>query len=115
MLCRQLVCLAVKKSKWYRDQFRKVKDYVMGKIRSFLHESSRVVDLTGLYQKHLRDLMVWVENNVTPTNSTVVVERQVEVPLSASARKGIQPVVELFVDASKRTQILSPDLTYRRM
>ncbi|KAF5679329.1 hypothetical protein FCIRC_6174 [Fusarium circinatum] len=68
--------------------------------------TSRVADFTGLYQQHLRDLMVWVENIITPPTPTnyTVVERQVEVTLSASVRKGIQPVVELFVDDSKRTQ-----------
>lgn len=105
---------------WYKDQVRKAKgsledhyrlyysdntDHVMGKIKA--PYTSRVVDFTGLYQQHLRDLMVWVENNINPpvpTNYTVV-EGQVEVPLAASARKGIQPVVELFVDSSKRTQV----------
>jgi hypothetical protein len=77
----------------------------MGKIEA--PYTSRVVDFTGLYQQHLRDLVAWVENNVnppTPTNYSVV-QGQVEVPLSASVRKGIQPVVELFVDNSKRTQV----------
>ncbi|RFN54518.1 hypothetical protein FIE12Z_1173 [Fusarium flagelliforme] len=105
---------------WYKEQVRKVKgsledhyrlyysdnaDHVMGPIKA--PYTNRVVDFTGLCQQHLRDLMAWVENNVnppTPTNYTVV-EGQVEVPLSASARKGIQPVVELFVDNSKRTQV----------
>ncbi|CAG7559043.1 unnamed protein product [Fusarium equiseti] len=105
---------------WYKDQVRKVKgsledhyrlyysdnaDHVMGKIND--PYTSRVVDFTGLYQQHLHDLMAWVENNInppTPTNYTVV-EGQVEVPLSASARKGIQPVVQLFVDNSKGTKV----------
>ncbi|KAG5761636.1 hypothetical protein H9Q69_007207 [Fusarium xylarioides] len=77
----------------------------MGKIGA--PYTSRVVDFTGVYQQHLRDLMAWVENNVTPPTPTnyTVVEGQVEVPLSASARKGIQPVVGLVVDDSKRTQV----------
>ncbi|KAF5684290.1 hypothetical protein FDENT_6795 [Fusarium denticulatum] len=120
MLCRQFACLPVKDLNWYKDQFRKVKgsledhyrqyysnnaDHVMGKIEA--PYTSRVVDFTGLYQQHLRDLVVWVKNNVTPPTPTnyTVVEGRVEVPLSTSARKGIQPVVELFVDDSKRTQV----------
>jgi hypothetical protein len=105
---------------WYKNQVRRAKgslrdhyrlyysdnaDHAMGKIKA--PYTSRTVDFTGLYQQHLRDLMAWVENNVnppTPTNYTVV-EGQVEVPSSASARKGIQPVVELLVDDSKRTQV----------
>lgn len=90
---------------YYRLYYSDNADHVMGKIEP--PYTSRVVDFTGLYQQHLRDLMAWVEDNVdppTPTNYTVV-EGQVKVPSSASARKGIQPVVELFVDNSKRTQV----------
>ena len=105
---------------WYKNQVLKAKcsledhyrlyysgnvDHVMGKIEA--PHTSRVVDFTGLYQQNLRDMMAWVEHNVvppTPTNYTIV-KGQVEVPLSASERKGIQPVVDLSVDNSKRTQI----------
>ncbi|RBR08942.1 uncharacterized protein FIESC28_10122 [Fusarium coffeatum] len=105
---------------WYKNQVLKAKgsledhyrlyysdnaDHVMGKVKA--PHSSRVVDFTGLYQQHLRDMMAWVENNVTPPTPTnyTVVEGQVKVPLSVSARKGIQPVVELFVDNSKRAHV----------
>lgn len=89
----------------YRLYYNDNTDHVMGKIEA--PYTSRIVDFTGLYQQHLRDMVVWVEKNVnppTPTNYTVV-EGQVEIPLSASACKGTQPVIELFVDGSQRTKV----------
>lgn len=51
-------------------------------------------------------MMAWVENNVDPPPPTEysVEKGQVKIPLSSGARKGIQPVVELFVDESKLTR-----------
>ncbi|KAM0547305.1 hypothetical protein ACHAPJ_010440 [Fusarium lateritium] len=89
----------------YRLYYNDNADHVMGKIEA--PYTSRTVDFTGLYQQHLRDLVEWVENRVkppAPTNYTIN-NGQVEVPSSAAARKGIQPVVDLFVDNSKGTQV----------
>ncbi|KAJ4253818.1 hypothetical protein NW762_010213 [Fusarium torreyae] len=89
----------------YRLYYSDSADHVMGKIEA--PYTSRTVDFTGLYRQHLRDLVEWVEKEVkppTPTNYTIN-NGQVEVPSSAAARKGIQPVVDLFVDNSKGTQV----------
>jgi hypothetical protein len=65
------------------------------------------VDSTVLYQQHLRDLSAWVENDINPPKPTnyTVVNGQIQIPSNASARLGIQPVVELLVGGTKRAQV----------
>jgi hypothetical protein len=104
---------------WYKNQVLKAKGDLQDHFRLYYSDNanhamgsveapytSRVVDSTGLYQQHLRDMMAWAENNVDPPPPTEysVENGQVKIPLSAEARKGIQPVVELFVDESKLTR-----------
>jgi hypothetical protein len=62
--------------------------------------------LPDLYQA-LRDVSAWVEKDVPPPPSTnyKMVDGQVEVPSTAGERKGIQPVVSLLVDGTKRAEV----------
>ncbi|XEV01129.1 hypothetical protein FSHL1_006416 [Fusarium sambucinum] len=107
---------------WYKKQVEKAKgglenqfrlyysdnaDHVMGYGNIKSPYTSRVVDFTGLYQQHLRDLSAWVENDVNPPKPTnyTVVNGQIEIPSNASERLGIQPVVELLVGGTKRAQV----------
>ncbi|KAM0345707.1 hypothetical protein ACHAPU_006362 [Fusarium lateritium] len=105
---------------WYKDQVHKAKGDLTDHYRLYYSDNtnhamwnidapytSRVVDFTGLYQQHLRDMMVWVEHNVDPPKPTkyIVEKGQVKLPSSATARRGIQPVVELLVDQSKLIRI----------
>lgn len=58
-------------------------------------------------QQALRDLSQWVEKGVLPPQSTnyKVVDGQVVVSLSATDRKGIQPVVDLTIKGKKRADV----------
>jgi hypothetical protein len=106
---------------WYKNEVRKVygddaddkfrlylsenADHHMGTIGTF--KSSRVVDFTGLYEQHLRDLSVWCEtgtNPSTPTNYTIN-NSQVQLPARASERNGLQPVVDLSANGGKRVEV----------
>ncbi len=68
--------------------------------------TTRVINYGGVLQQALRDLSAWVEKGVAPPASTEykVVDAQVEVPSTASERKGIQPVVNLKVNGGKRAE-----------
>ncbi|KAG7404779.1 hypothetical protein Forpe1208_v015387 [Fusarium oxysporum f. sp. rapae] len=90
---------------WYKHQVRKVygddtddkfrlhysqnADHQMGPVVG--SKSSRVVDFTGLYEQHLRDLSI--------CNS------QVRLPATATERKGIQPVVDLTINGDKQVEV----------
>jgi hypothetical protein len=104
---------------WYKNQVLKAKGDLQDHYRLYYSDNanhamgsieapytSRVVDFTGLYQQHLRDMVAWVENNVDPPPPTEysIEKGQIKIPSSAESRKGIQPVVELFVDESKVTR-----------
>jgi hypothetical protein len=70
-------------------------------------EETHVVSYQGVLQQGLRDLAKWVEEGVAPPASTPyeVVDGQVEVPATAAARKGIQPVVELRANGATRAEV----------
>ncbi|SPO00281.1 uncharacterized protein DNG_03126 [Cephalotrichum gorgonifer] len=69
--------------------------------------TTRLIDFTGLWEQHLRDLSAWAEKGVLPPDPTnyTVSHGQVEVPSSASQRLGIQPVVSLTAQGKTRTTI----------
>ncbi|GIZ48054.1 hypothetical protein CKM354_001112900 [Cercospora kikuchii] len=107
---------------WYSKQVAKAKGGIEDHYRLYFGENAdhamsrlgppftkRLVDWTGLYEQHLRDLSAWVEFGIeppTPTNYTVQ-DGQVRIPSAASERKGIQPVVELVVNGTKRAEVAS--------
>jgi len=68
---------------------------------------THIVSYLGVLQQALLDLSNWVENGVAPAASTnyEVVDGQVIVPEAAQARKGIQPVIDLQANGSKRAEV----------
>ncbi|KAL5592061.1 hypothetical protein FOVSG1_010950 [Fusarium oxysporum f. sp. vasinfectum] len=106
---------------WYKNQVKKAygdeadnkfrlhysenADHQMGPV--VVSKSSRVVDFTGLYEQHLRDLSIWCETGIypsTPTNYTIR-NSQVRLPATAPERKGIQPVVDLTINGGKQAEV----------
>jgi hypothetical protein len=69
--------------------------------------AARLVDYSGALQQALRDLSAWVEKGVQPPDETryKIVDSQVEVPVTAAERKGIQPVVELKANGGPRAEV----------
>lgn len=67
----------------------------------------RLIDFTGLYEQHLRDLSAWVENGTEPPSQTryTIENSQVKVPETASERRGIQPVAYFTVQNNTRTEV----------
>lgn len=90
----------------YRLYYSDSADHEMGPVAPEMQY--RLVDFTGLYEQHLRDLSAWVEKNIEPPPATNYQIRngQVDVPESASQRAGIQPVAHLT--AQKESQVGSP-------
>jgi hypothetical protein len=66
-----------------------------------------VVAYSGTVQYALRELSAWVEQGIVPPPTTQyrVRDGQVQVPASASERKGIQPVVHLKVNGGERAEV----------
>jgi len=69
--------------------------------------TTRVVSYVGVLQQALRDVSAWVEKDLAPPKSTAyeIVDAQVEVPQTAAARKGIQPVVTLTANGGVRAEV----------
>jgi hypothetical protein len=67
-------------------------------------DPTRTVSYLGVLQQALRDLSAWVEQGTPPPTSTTyrVADGQIEVPSTAAARKGVQPVVSLTADGGPR-------------
>ncbi len=72
---------------------------------------THTVSYLGVLHQALRDLSRWVEEGVAPPPSTSyeVVDGQVIVPVDASRRGGIQPVVSLTVDGDARADVAAGD------
>ena len=70
-------------------------------------DPTHIVSYLGVLQQALRDLSLWVEKGVAPPANTTykLVDGQVEVPATALARKGIQPVIELKANGSERADV----------
>ncbi len=67
-------------------------------------DPTRTVSYLGVLQQALRDLSTWVEKGIAPAETTAykIEDGQVIVPATATERKGIQPVVMLQTNGSKR-------------
>jgi hypothetical protein len=74
-----------------------------------LEDPTRVVYYTGVLQQALRDLSLWVEQNVVPPRSTNyrIEDGQVIVAQNAAERHGVQPVPILEVNGSDRADIVA--------
>jgi hypothetical protein len=70
-------------------------------------QQTHVVSYQGVLEQGLRDLSAWVERGTPPPASPdyEVVDGQVEVPATAGARRGIQPVVDLKADGRTRADV----------
>ncbi|KAF5620239.1 OPT family small oligopeptide transporter [Fusarium sp. NRRL 52700] len=89
----------------FRLHYTENADHQMGPVVG--SKSSRVVDFTGLYEQHLRDLSAWCETGTYPSTATnyTIQNTQVKLLAAASERKGIQPVIELTVDGGRHVEV----------
>ena len=72
---------------------------------------AHAVSLSGALQQGLRDLALWVEKGVRPPDSAYkMADGQVEIPASARARGGIQPVIDLRVSGGARAEAVVGEL-----
>jgi hypothetical protein len=69
-------------------------------------DPTRTISYLGVLQQALRDLSAWCEKGIEPASSTQykIEDGQVIVPSGANDRKGIQPVVNLTVNANKKVE-----------
>ncbi|KAJ5339629.1 hypothetical protein N7452_006357 [Penicillium brevicompactum] len=89
----------------YRLYYSDNADHEMGPVQGPVQY--RLIDFTGLYEQHLRDLSAWVERGVEPPTATnyTVCGGQVHVPESSSQRAGIQPVAYMKAEGSTRAEV----------
>jgi len=74
-------------------------------------DPTHLVSYIGVLQQALRDVAAWVEQDIEPpaTTNYKVVDGQIEVPATATARRGIQPVVKLTANGGKRAEVKAGD------
>jgi hypothetical protein len=91
---------------WYIDHSMHVPP-VVSKIDTPPVITTRIINYGGVLQQALRDLSAWVEKGIAPPASSVykILDAQVEVPSTATERKGIQPVVNLTVNGGERADV----------
>jgi hypothetical protein len=93
----------------YRDSFRLYfndnADHQEAPVSG--NRATYLVTFWGMVEQAHRDLSAWVEDGVRPPDSTRydVVDAQVVVPDNASARRGVQPTVDLTVRGSDSVTI----------
>ncbi len=70
-------------------------------------DPTRTVSYLGVLHQALRDLSAWVEKGIEPALSTnyKIDDGQVIIPKTAAERRGIQPVVSLLANKSKRADV----------
>ena len=85
---------------WYTDHA------LHGDI-SIEDDPTRTVGYLGVLQQALLDLSAWVEKGIAPAATTnyKIDDGQVIIPATATERKGIQPVVTLKANGSKRADV----------
>ncbi len=69
--------------------------------------ATQSVSYLGVLHAALRDLALWVEQGIKPAETTAyeIVDGQVVVPETATARRGVQPVVTLTANGSDRAEV----------
>ncbi|MCU1594591.1 MAG: hypothetical protein JWO12_1983 [Frankiales bacterium] len=68
--------------------------------------NTRLIDVKGMHEQSLRDLVLWVEQGIEPAGSTWSdVDGQIVLPDSAKERGGIQPVVVVRANGGARTDV----------
>jgi hypothetical protein len=105
---------------WYRTRVREVMgsrfddNFRLWYVDHALHgagangkHNTRIINYTGVLQQALRDVSAWVEKGTTPPVGTDyrLVDGQIEVPATAAARGGVQPVVTLTVNGGVRADV----------
>lgn len=85
---------------WYTD-------HALHGDNTLQEDPSRTVSYLGVLHQALRDVAAWVEKGTPPPAGTAyrVVGGQVEVPATADARRGIQPVVTLRANGGEKVVI----------
>ena len=68
---------------------------------------THIISYTGILQQALRDVAAWAERGIAPPESTSyeMDDGQVVIPVTAAARKSIQPVVTLTVNGGERADV----------
>jgi hypothetical protein len=92
---------------WYTDHAMHQDPAVMPRIDIRPRRATRIVNYRGVLEQALRDLAAWVERGIAPPASTAyeLVDGQVQVPATAAARRGIQPVVALRANGAERAEV----------
>ncbi|KZL69073.1 pkd domain containing protein [Colletotrichum incanum] len=77
-----------------------------------------IVPYNGIYQQSLRDISAWVEDGVPAPDTTSYTistdDNSVQLPSTAAERRGVQPVIELSVDGSRKITVkLGQAVTFR--
>jgi hypothetical protein len=71
-----------------------------------LEAHAHTVRLSGALQQAIRDVSAWVEQGIHPSDTQYeVIDSQVNLPAGATARRGIQPTVELRANGSIRADV----------
>jgi hypothetical protein len=73
--------------------------------------NTRIVNFRGVLEQALRDVAAWAERGTAPPASTAyeLVDGQIVVPLRATDRRGIQPVVTLTANGGTRAEVAVGD------
>jgi hypothetical protein len=108
---------------WYRSKVKKAigsrfednfalwfVDHAQHDNPSTMLAHAHTVSLAGALQQGLRDLSQWVEKDIRPAETKYkVVDAQIEVPVRAHERRGIQPTVELTANGSVSAEVCVGD------
>jgi hypothetical protein len=99
---------------WYRTMAREAgreRDLRVWFVDNSTHggvpDATRTIDYLGVLEQGLRDVAAWVETGKAPASTRYEVDRdnQIQVPASAGARRGVQPVVDLTVAGKDRVVV----------
>jgi hypothetical protein len=92
---------------WFTDHAMHQDPAVMPRVDITPHRCTHIINFRGVLEQALRDLAAWVERGIAPPLSTAyeLVDGQVQVPTTAAARRGIQPVVALTANGGERAQV----------
>ena len=92
---------------WFTDHAMHQDPALLPRIDVHPHRSTRIVSYHGVLEQALRDLAAWVEHGIPPPPSTgyVLDDGQIQLPATAVARRGIQPVVNLTANGGVRAEV----------
>jgi hypothetical protein len=68
--------------------------------------NTRLVDVKGMHEQSLRDLVAWVEEGIEPTGSSwSEIDGRIVLPPTAAERGGIQPLVVVTANGAARAEV----------